>query len=84
MNANADLIKNIHSGKLDELPLAFFPNASIKGYCRTILDNDSLCLFLKNVSNVFESGERAYLWRTLADHVFLGRVKPSEFIESVR
>jgi len=76
MNANADLIQNIHSGKLDELPLAFFPNSSIKGYCRTILDTDSLSLFLKNVSKVFESGERAYLWRTLADHVFLGWVAP--------
>jgi hypothetical protein len=63
--------------------LAFFPNANNKGYCRSILDRDSLLILAKHVGAVENPADRTYLWRTLADHVSLGKLKPQIFLESV-
>ena len=35
------------------------------------------------ISKIEEAGDRSYIWRTLADHVNLGRVSPKDFLECV-
>lgn len=38
---------------------------------------------MKNVGNITDPADRSYLWRTLADHVHLGKVKPIDFLNTV-
>ena len=77
------MVEDIFSGSSDDLPLAFFPNANNKGYCRAILDPVSLQILSKHVGSVEEPADRTYLWRTLADHVALGKLPPTAFLRSV-
>ena len=85
--ASDQKIENIfHSSSDVEDPAelyAFFPNANNKGYCRSILDKNSLEILSKKVGEVEDPADRTYLWRTLSDHVELGKLSPVRFLESV-
>ena len=57
-------------------------NANNKGFCRALLDQDSLdffCEFLGEVDTV----NRCYLWRILFDHVIMLKLSPLDFITAV-
>ena len=43
------MTENVFSSPIDLMPLAFFPNANNKGYCRIVLDHQSLECFVKGV-----------------------------------
>lgn len=75
--ASDAMIEGVYAGKLADLQsLGFFVNANNKGYCRARLDKYSLKNLTENVGYVQEPADRVYLWRTLADHVSQGYLKP--------
>jgi hypothetical protein len=50
-------------------PSAILVNGNNKGYCRTVLDHESLQFFLANLSKVKDDLNRSYIWRTLWDNL---------------
>jgi hypothetical protein len=50
-------------------PSAILVNGNNKGYCRTVLDYESLQFFLANLSKVKDDLNRSYIWRTLWDNL---------------
>ncbi len=70
-------------GPLEYMPVAVLVNANNKGYCRVVLDQQSMDFFLANLSKIENSSNRSYLWRILADQVVLLRMKPIQYLECV-
>ena len=60
-------------------PIIAMPNAGNKGYCRALLDQNSLNFFTEYLRDV-DTANRCYLWRILFDHVTLLKLAPVEFI----
>ena len=58
------------------------PNANNKGYCRALLDANSVDFFTEYLREV-DVVNRTYLWRILFDHVTLHKLAPVEFIQAV-
>jgi hypothetical protein len=84
--ASEDPIEGVYSVPLpqaDGTRFAFFPNAQQKGYCRALLDLESLSVLLEHVGELSDPADRSYLWRTLADHVHLGIISASQFLSAV-
>lgn len=54
---------------LNKIPCAILVNGNLKGYCRTVLDKESLEFFLGNLSKVKDDLNRSYIWRTLWDNL---------------
>ena len=66
----ASLGKYFKDGKLTEAPVAMLANANNKGYCRVLLDQESLQHFKTYLSSAhISSYNRVYLWQILYDHV---------------
>lgn len=72
--------KDIISG-LEQKPSAVLINSGLKGYCRTVLDSDSLQFFLENLSQIDDDLTRSYIWRTLWDNLKINVVSGDEFLE---
>jgi|LauGreDrversion4_2_1035121.scaffolds.fasta_scaffold87977_4 hypothetical protein len=83
LNLALDAIENTCKFYKGRPGLAYFPNANNKGYCRVVLDPISLEIFLSSVDQVQDPADRSYLWRTLADHVHMEKIKPEAFLECV-
>lgn len=46
-------------GPFDKQPAAVLVNTNNKGYCRVVLEDDSIKFFLKNLSKIDNSGNRS-------------------------
>lgn len=57
-------------------------DANCKGYCRVILDQDSLEFFLENL-NIVDTLNRCYLWQILFDHVHMLKISPMDYLTAV-
>lgn len=64
-------------------PKAVLVNANNKGYCRVVLDSESLAFFLQNLSSIDDDLNRNYVWRILCDNLKIKVLKPQEFIQCV-
>ena len=64
-------------------PSAILVNGNIKGYCRTVLDQDSLQFFLANLSKVRDDLNRSYIWRTLWDNLKIKVLTGEQFLQCV-
>ena len=63
--------------------MAVLVNANNKGYCRVVLDPESLKFFLQNLSMIEDDLNRNYVWRILCDNLKIKIVTPDEFIQCV-
>lgn len=73
------ITKDIIQG-LEKAPAAILINANNKGYCRTVLDQESLKFFLQNLSKITDTLNRSYIWRIFCDNLTIKVVKPEQFI----
>jgi hypothetical protein len=64
-------------------PCAILVNGDNKGYCRSILDAESLIFFLANLSKIKDDLNRSYIWRTLWDNLKLGILTGEQYLECV-
>jgi hypothetical protein len=76
------LTKDIAVG-LKEMPQAVLINANLKGYCRNVLDPDSLQFFLENLSSIEDDLTRSYIWRTLWDNLKIQVLSGEDFLKCV-
>ena len=68
---------------LNNKPCAILVNGNNKGYCRTVLDNESLKFFLANLSKIKDDLNRSYIWRTLWDNLKIKVVTGEQFLQCV-
>lgn len=61
---------------LDFKPKAVLVNSKNKGYCRSVLDPESLEFFLANISKIEVDHDRSLIWRILGDNLKLSVLKP--------
>ena len=64
-------------------PSAILVNGNIKGYCRTVLDQESLQFFLANLLKVRDDLNRSYIWRTLWDNLKIKVITGEQFLQCV-
>ena len=64
-------------------PCAILVNGNLKGYCRTVLDQESLHYFLQNLSKVKDDLNRSYIWRTLWDNLKIKVLTGEQFLQCV-
>lgn len=79
---NQEWTKDIITG-LEAKPSAILVNGNNKGYCRSILDKQSLDFFLANMSKISDELNRSYLWRTLWDNLKIGLLTGEQFLQCV-
>jgi hypothetical protein len=59
-------------------------NGNNRGYCRTILDKQSLAFFLANLSKIKDDLNRSYIWRTLWDNLKIKVLTGEQFLSCVQ
>jgi len=68
---------------LNKKPCAVLVNGNNKGYCRTVIDSNSLQFFLGNLSKIRDDLNRSYIWRTLWDNLKIKIVTGEQILQCV-
>lgn len=58
-------------------------NANNKGYCRVVLDKNSVVFFIERLSKIKDDVNRCNVWRILCDNMRLGTISPQTLLECV-
>jgi len=63
-------------------PIAIMPNSGNHGYCRVVLDSESVKYLIGNLTKV-NSFDRCYLYRVLYDHVFMEKMGGNDYVKMI-